>query len=168
MDNKTLQKMKISSDQIDSRTAIKGSTRRIRELLKPSSYKIRERSLAKNQRTKKSRGLNAAERVDKAHFIRGSLDFKAKNIATTLFRTEEFKNPKRAGAGSFFVQNKVRLSSKLSLECTWARRFTLDWVYRRSHRFQLMRPVRVGPVTRSNQLLGMRTWKNALEGQQLF
>ena len=105
-----MQKMKISSEQIDSRTAIKGSTRRIHELLKPSSYKIRERSLAKNQRTKKSRGLNAAERVDKAHFIRGSLDFKAKNIATTLFRTEEFKNPKRAGAGSFFVQNKVRLS----------------------------------------------------------
>lgn len=101
--------MKISSEPVDSRTAIKGSTRRIRELLKPSSYKTRERSCTKNQKPKQSGGAHSNGRTDKNQFIRGSLDFKAKNIAATLFRTEEFKNPKLGSDGSFFAQNQVRL-----------------------------------------------------------
>jgi hypothetical protein len=99
--------MKISSEALDCESVIKGSTRRIRELLKPPSHKKNHSTFKKKTRSKYSRGKYYDKPLKKNSMIRASLDIKDKDISNALFRTEDFGHSKLVGGGSLFVKPKV-------------------------------------------------------------
>jgi hypothetical protein len=99
--------MKISSEALDVESVIKGSTRRIRELLKPPSHKKNKSTFKKKTRPKYPRGKCSGKDIKKKSLIRASLDIKDKELSNAIFRTEDFSHSKFGGGGSLFVKPKV-------------------------------------------------------------
>ena len=99
--------MKISSEASGVESVIKGSTRRIRELLKPPSHKKNLSTFKKKSKAKYSRAKCPGKYIQKKLSIRASLDIKDKEFSNTIFRTDDFTHSKLGQGGSLFVKPKV-------------------------------------------------------------
>ena len=104
--------MKTASESTTFQNHIKGSTRRIRELLKPPSNPIRNKSLKKKADFKFSKRKHNNAKPSRKDPFRASLDVKDKKLKKEFFRTNDFSTKPIEGY-SLLVQREVSIFSDI-------------------------------------------------------